>query len=271
MPELPEVETIRCGLEPLVVGHRIVGVALRNRALRWPVPEKLQEILNGQVIHAVERRAKYLMLRCQSGTLILHLGMSGSLRILPKQKNPTKHDHVDIVFSNGRCLRYNDPRRFGALLWTSSDPVQHELLKDLGPEPLTASLTGDYLYERSRRRIVSIKQFIMDSRIVSGVGNIYANEALFTAGIQPVKAAGRISRKRYQRLAAAIKKTLRTAIAAGGTTLRDFQDESGNPGYFQMKLKVYGRGGEPCLVCGRRIRHVRHGQRSTYYCPRCQH
>ena len=172
MPELPEVETIRCGLEPLVVGHRIVGVALRNRALRWPVPEKLQEILNGQVIHAVERRAKYLMLRCQSGTLILHLGMSGSLRILPKQKNPTRHDHVDIVFSNGRCLRYNDPRRFGALLWTSSDPVQHELLKDLGPEPLTASLTGDYLYERSRRRIVSIKQFIMDSRIVSGVGNI---------------------------------------------------------------------------------------------------
>jgi formamidopyrimidine-DNA glycosylase len=234
------------------------------------VPDELPATLCGKVIRSVERRSKYLMLRCQTGTLILHLGMSGSLRIVPVTQSPCKHDHVDIVFADGRCLRYTDPRRFGALLWSASDPLQHPLLASIGPEPLTASLSGDYLYDRSRGRRVSIKQFIMDGRIVCGVGNIYANEALFMAGIHPSLPAGRISRKRYQRLVAAIKKTLKTAIAAGGTTLRDFLDASGNPGYFQLELKVYGRDTEHCLVCGRSIRSIRYGQRSTFYCPRCQ-
>jgi formamidopyrimidine-DNA glycosylase len=196
--------------------------------------------------------------------------MSGSLRIVPAAQDPCKHDHIDIIFSNGRCLRYTDPRRFGALLWSADDPLQHPLLMDIGPEPLTTSFSGDYLYQRSRGRRVAIKQFIMDARIVCGVGNIYANEALFMSGIHPAQPAGRLSLKRYHRLAAAIKQTLRTAIAAGGTTLRDFQDESGNPGYFQMGLKVYGRGHEPCSICGRSIRYIRTGQRSTFFCPQCQ-
>jgi len=270
MPELPEVETIRCGLEPLVVGRKIVEVILRNRSLRWPVPAELPGIVRGQVVRSVERRAKYLMLRCQAGSIILHLGMTGRLRILPAATHPGKHDHADFIFENGTCLRFCDPRRFGALLWSATDPLQHPLLIESGPEPLSAAFTGDYLYERSRGRKISVKQFIMDHKVVSGVGNIYASESLFVAGINPLAAAGTISRARCRRLAAAIKKTLRKAIAAGGTTLRDFQGASGDPGYFQLKLKVYGRANEPCYVCGRRVRSQRSGQRSTFYCPQCQ-
>jgi formamidopyrimidine-DNA glycosylase len=270
MPELPEVETIRCGLEPHVVGRKISDVILRNRSLRWPVHAELAAMVRGRVIQSVERRAKYLLLRCDSGSIILHLGMSGRLRILPAGTAAGKHDHADIIFDSGACLRFCDPRRFGALLWTSTDPLRHPLLIASGPEPLSAVFSGDYLYEQSRRRKISIKQFIMDHKVVCGVGNIYASEALFLAGINPLTAAGKISRPRCRRLAAAIKKTLKSAIAAGGTTLRDFQGASGDPGYFQRRLRVYGRSGEPCYVCGRRVRSQRSGQRSTFYCPQCQ-
>jgi formamidopyrimidine-DNA glycosylase len=270
MPELPEVETIRCGLQPLVVGKRIDRVIVRTPKLRWPIPRNLSQILCGQVVRSVERRAKYLVFRFSNGSMIIHLGMSGRLRVISRAVDPGKHDHVDIVFHNGTCLRFCDPRRFGALLWSAADPLEHPLLFNSGPEPLTPGLNSIYLHERSRGRKVSVKQFIMDQRVVSGVGNIYANEALFMAGIHPLTPAGRISRKRYQRLASAIKKTLRKAIAAGGTTVRDFQDESGDPGYFQLQLKVYGRGGKPCFVCGHAIRCIRNGQRSTFYCPKCQ-
>jgi len=270
MPELPEVETIRCGLEPHVAGRKITDVIVRNRSLRWPVQSDLARMLRGQVIRSVERRAKYLVLRCESGSIILHLGMAGRLRILPVATDAGKHDHVDIILDNSTCLRFCDPRRFGALLWSAGDPLQHPLLCVCGPEPLSAAFTGDCLYERSRGRRISIKQFIMDHKVVSGVGNIYASEALFLAGIHPLAAAGTLSRQRCRRLAAAVKKTLQKAIAAGGTTLRDFLGATGDPGYFQLKLRVYGRSGEPCYVCGRKIRGTRSGQRSTFYCPQCQ-
>jgi len=270
MPELPEVETIRCGLAPLIVGKRIDRVIVRTPKLRWPIPADLSRTLCGQVIRSVERRAKYLVFRCHGGSMIIHLGMSGRLRVISGAVNPGKHDHVDIVFNNNTSLRFCDPRRFGALLWSAADPLQHPLLINSGPEPLTMEMSATYLYERSRGRRVSVKQFIMDHRVVSGVGNIYANEALFAARINPLTPAGRISRERYQRLASAIKKTLRKAIAAGGTTVRDFQNESGDPGFFQLKLKVYGRGSAPCFECGHAIRCIRKGQRSTFYCPQCQ-
>jgi len=270
MPELPEVETIRCGLERLVAGQKIADVILRNRGLRWPVHAELAGMVRGQIIQRVERRAKYLVLRCERGSIILHLGMSGRLRILPAETSPGKHDHVDIIFDSGTCLRFCDPRRFGALLWSAGDPLQHPLLLVCGPEPLSAAFTGSYLYERSRGRRISVKQFIMDHKVVCGVGNIYASEALFLAGINPLTAAGKLSPVRCRLLAAAIKKTLKKAIAAGGTTLRDFQNASGDPGYFQLKLKVYGRANEPCYICGSRVRSQRSGQRSTFYCPRCQ-
>ena len=270
MPELPEVETIRCGLEPLVVGKRIDRVIVRTPKLRWPIPADLAQTLCGQVIRSVERRAKYLVFRCHSGSMLIHLGMSGRLRIISGPADPGKHDHVDIVFNNNTSLRFCDPRRFGALLWIEADPLAHPLLINSGPEPLTKEMNAAYLYERSRGRKISVKQFIMDHRVVSGVGNIYANEALFMSRIHPLTPAGRISRERYQRLTSAIKKTLRKAIAAGGTTVRDFQDESGDAGFFQLKLKVYGRRGDACFVCGHVIRCIRNGQRSTFYCPQCQ-
>lgn len=270
MPELPEVETTRRGIEPHLLGQRITGVVVRNRQLRWPVPAGLQKTVAGQQVHAVERRAKYLLLKMDRGTLILHLGMSGSLRLLPIGTAAEKHDHVDIVFSNGQLLRLRDPRRFGALLWTSGDPAQHRLLQHLGPEPLGASFDDDYLYHRSRKRKQAIKSFVMDSRIVVGVGNIYASEALFLAGIHPTTAAGRISKPRYVRLTQQIRAVLQAAITQGGTTLRDFTSIDGKPGYFAQSLHVYGREGEPCTQCGNSIRQIQQGQRSTWYCPRCQ-
>lgn len=270
MPELPEVETTLRGIEPHVAGRIVRKVIVRQPRLRWHVPSILSRALEGQRIDSVERRAKYLLFHTAAGTAILHLGMSGSLRIVPTAGTAEKHDHVDIVLDSGKVLRLRDPRRFGCLLWTRHDPLKHKLLKQLGPEPLSDSFDGDDLFAKSRGRRGPIKTFIMDSRIVVGVGNIYANEALFIAGIHPGRASGRISRERYRRLAAAIKQVLSEAIEEGGTTLRDFVRENGQPGYFRIKLRVYERGGQPCPVCRHSIKRVVLGQRATYFCSRCQ-
>jgi formamidopyrimidine-DNA glycosylase len=270
MPELPEVETTRRGIEPLVAGKKISGVTLRNAGLRWPVPDDLPDLLPGQKILAVDRRAKYLLFRMNRGTLVIHLGMTGHLRVISSGAVPRKHDHVEIHFEDQTSLCYNDSRRFGAIFWTGSDPVQHERLRDLGPEPLNGEFTPAYLYERSRGRSVAVKPFLMDAQVVVGVGNIYANEALFRAGIAPQKPAGKVSRQSCERLVPAIRDILRAAIAAGGTTIRDFADSEGRPGYFKQELCVYGRAGMPCVNCHEPIRQMRLGQRSTYFCPKCQ-
>jgi formamidopyrimidine-DNA glycosylase len=270
MPELPEVETTRRGVAPHLTGHAVADVIVRHPRLRWPVPRGLAGKLRGHTINAVERRAKYLLLRFDHGTLILHLGMSGSLRLLEAATPAGKHDHFDLVLDSGRALRLTDPRRFGAVLWTRDDPQQHELLRDLGPEPLGGEFTADYLYAGTRKRKAAIKLVIMDSKMVVGVGNIYASEALFRAGIHPSRAAGSLSRERCARLATAIKEVLNAAIEQGGTTLRDFTGGDGKPGYFAQELRVYGRAGEPCVTCGTLVKSTRHGQRATYYCPRCQ-
>jgi formamidopyrimidine-DNA glycosylase len=270
MPELPEVETTRRGIEPFVTDRTVNRVIVRQRRLRWPVPDDLEAVLPGQIVSRVDRRAKYLLLRVQHGTLLLHLGMSGKLRVLTQRLAAQKHDHVDIEFSNGHVLRFTDPRRFGALLWTAEPPERHSLLNHLGPEPLSEDFSTAYLFALSRGRRTAIKSFIMDSRNVVGVGNIYANEALFHAGIRPQRAAGNISVRRYELLVTAIKQVLIYAIEQGGTTLRDFVDSHGNPGYFQQKLQVYGREGELCQRCGLGIRVQRLGQRSTFFCAGCQ-
>ena len=270
MPELPEVETTRRGLEPHLLQQRITKVVVRNRKLRWPVPARLATVLDQQIIRAVLRRGKYLLLHFDHGCMILHLGMSGSLRILPIDSGAQKHDHVEWQLGNGQCLRLRDPRRFGAVLWTRHDPLKHRLLTRLGPEPLLNEFDGEYLFKRSRGRKQVIKSFIMDSKIVVGIGNIYASEALFMAGIHPLRAAGRISLKRHQRLSAAIRDVLTAAIRQGGTTLRDFTDSDGSPGYFKQQLKVYARANQACPNCARPIRQQTIAQRTSYYCPRCQ-
>ena len=270
MPELPEVETARRGIEPHLLGRRVRDVTVRERRLRWPIPAALLRELPGQRIEAVTRRGKYLLLKSKAGTAILHLGMSGSLRVLPADTPPQKHDHVDLLMDNGKVLRLRDPRRFGTLLWTRADPTRHALLKDLGPEPLDAAFDGDYLFERSRGRRLAVKLFIMNSRVVVGVGNIYASESLHLAGIRPERAAGRVTLAEYRALAKGIKKVLAASIKAGGTTLRDFMREDGEPGYFLQRLRVYGREGEKCYRCGGTIVAKVTGQRSTYYCPDCQ-
>lgn len=270
MPELPEVETTRRGIAPHTQDHCIDKVVVRQPKLRWPVPRGLTQKLAGRRIESVSRRAKYLLLGFDNGTLILHLGMSGSLRIVTATEAAGKHDHVDIVLDNGRALRLTDPRRFGAVLWTRETPDSHELLASLGPEPLSDAFDGDYLFQRSRGRKNSIKQFIMDGKIVVGVGNIYASESLYLAGINPKRVAGKVSRERYLKLAEAIKQVLAAAIEQGGTTLRDFVGGDGKPGYFAQKLNVYGKEGEPCPACDTAIKQLVLGQRSTYYCPRCQ-
>ncbi len=269
MPELPEVETTRRGIAPHLLGQTIERVVVRDRRLRWPIPEDLDVRLSGQRIEAVERRAKYLLIRVQSGTLIAHLGMSGSLRLVPAELPAAKHEHVDILLGSGQALRYTDPRRFGALLW-SQLPLEHPLLASLGPEPLDEGFDGRRLYELSRGRSMAVKPFIMDNAVVVGVGNIYASEALFAAGIDPRRPAGGISRARYERLAAEIRRILAMAIERGGTTLRDFVGGDGKPGYFQQELFVYGRGGAFCKQCGSTLREVRLGQRASVYCGRCQ-
>jgi len=271
MPELPEVETTRRGIEPFVLGRAVEAVAVRQRQLRWPVPEDLPDRLRGKAILRLARRGKYLLFVVEGGALLAHLGMSGSLRIVLGDEPLKKHDHVDIVFAGGACLRYHDPRRFGCLLWVPGDPLAHPLLAELGPEPFDAGFTGEYLHAAAQGRATAVKTFIMDSHLVVGVGNIYANEALFRAGIDPRRAAGRIGAGRYAELARLIREVLQQAIAQGGTTLRDFVNASGKPGYFQQTLAVYGREGLPCVLCGGPIRSVRLGQRSTFYCPRCQH
>ena len=278
VPELPEVETTRRGIEPHIVGRRITAVVIRDARLRWPVPPQLPETLVDTCFTRARRRAKYLLLDSAAtdrnpqskggGTLMIHLGMSGSLRIVAQSEPPTFHDHIDIVLDDGRCLRYHDPRRFGSFHWLTSD--RHPLLDHLGPEPLDGEFSGDYLYARSRGRKTSVKQFLMDGRIVVGVGNIYANEALFLAGVRPTRPAGRIALARYQRIAEEVQAILAGAIEQGGTTLRDFVGGDGKPGYFAQRLRVYGRAGLPCRECNTVLSEVRQNNRSTVFCPSCQ-
>jgi formamidopyrimidine-DNA glycosylase len=271
MPELPEVETTRRGVAPWIEGVRVTGVEVRQPMLRWPVPRSLARELPGRDLLHAERRAKYLLFRAAGDrTLMLHLGMSGSLRVLQATAPPGLHDHLDITLATGRVLRFHDPRRFGSADWVVGDPLQHPLLRELGPEPLGPAFNPDYLAAASRGRRIAIKQFIMNGRIVVGVGNIYASEALFRAGIHPARAAGRISPQRLADLVAAIREVLEAAIRQGGTTLRDFAWGDGQRGYFRPELAAYDRAGEPCLRCGGTIRAVVQGQRSTYYCPGCQ-
>lgn len=269
MPELPEVETTRRGLLPLET-QLVTSVVVRNSALRWPVTPNLSAILSGQHFLQIARCAKYLLVRCEQGTLLIHLGMSGRLCLLPDNQPAEKHDHVDVLFASGQVLRLRDPRRFGAVLWISGDPLQHPLLASLGLEPLESQFDGTYLYRETRSRSAAIKTVIMDAHLVVGVGNIYASESLFRAGINPKTPANRIGVARYQRLAEEIKTTLAAAIEAGGSSLRDFFGADGNPGYFQQEYFVYGRTGQLCKVCGAVISTIRQGQRSTFYCPQCQ-
>jgi formamidopyrimidine-DNA glycosylase len=269
MPELPEVETSRRGIEPHLVGQRIVDVAIRERRLRWPVSEDVDRHLQDQTITSVQRRAKYLLINTTGGTAILHLGMSGHVSIVPHDTPAGIHDHVDIALASGHALRLRDPRRFGSLHY-SEDPATHWLLKDLGPEPLGDEFGGEYLWRRSRGRRVAVKQFIMTANVVVGVGNIYASESLFLAGINPKRAAGRVALARYEALAGSIREVLKRAIRAGGTTLRDYYGGFGEAGWFQQELDVYGREHEPCHRCDRPVSAIVQGQRATYYCKHCQ-
>jgi formamidopyrimidine-DNA glycosylase len=270
VPELPEVETTLRGIAPFVTHTPIQQLIVREARLRWPIPEDLPQKLEGATIGEPWRRGKYLLLPIEkTGTLIIHLGMSGSLRIVDPGLAPRKHDHVDLVLSSGRAMRYHDPRRFGCILFAKI-PEQHSLLRDLGPEPFDAVFDGRYLYQEAGQRKTSVKTFIMDSHTVVGVGNIYASESLFAAGISPTRVAGKISLARYERLAETIRMVLSASIAQGGTTLRDFVNATGNPGYFRQTLNVYEREGQPCRICETPIRMARQAQRATYWCPRCQ-
>ena len=270
MPELPEVETTCRGISPHINNNIITDVIVRNRNLRWPIPTGLKTKLKDQKIISVTRRAKYLLVKTEVGTLIIHLGMSGSLRILPKAAAVEKHDHFEIQFKSGICLRLKDPRRFGSVLWTKKDPLKHKLLINLGPEPLDEEFNATLLFDKSRKRKTTIKQFIMDAKIVVGVGNIYASEALFLSSIHPKRLAGKLSKAQSLSLTKAIKKILKQAIKQGGTTLKDFTSSDGKPGYFSQKLKVYNRAEESCLTCKKPIKQITLGQRSTFYCPNCQ-
>lgn len=278
MPELPEVETTRRSIAPHIVGRSITQVIIRNAQLRWPIPENLEDALIGLTIQAITRRAKYLLVDCGSGTLIIHLGMSGSLRVLLLQTDdaesshsPQKHDHFDLVLNNKSILRYRDPRRFGAILWCTNDISRFSLLAKLGVEPFSPMFDGKYLYEKTRDRNTSIKDVLMNSHIIAGVGNIYANEALFHANIHPKTPAKRVGMVRCENLVQAVKETLQLAIKAGGSTLRDFVNGDGQPGYFQQQYWVYGRRGESCKKCTTVIKQIKQNQRSSFYCPVCQH
>jgi formamidopyrimidine-DNA glycosylase len=270
MPELPEIETILRGLEPLLPGQKITSAVIRQPHLRWPIPTNLSAILSGRVIRALRRRAKYLLIECDGGTLILHLGMSGSLRYLHRNAPAEKHDHFDLLLANGMMVRLHDPRRFGAILWQTGEAARHPLLAQLGPEPLEEGFDANYLYRATRKRSAVIKQVIMDSHVVAGIGNIYANEALFRAGIRPQLMAGKLSLARCGRLVQSIRETLAEAIAQGGSSFRDFVDSRGNPGHSQQHHWVYARAGQPCRACGTTIKQIHQGQRSSFYCPSCQ-
>jgi formamidopyrimidine-DNA glycosylase len=269
VPELPEVETTLRGIQPHVMGRPITAVTVRQRMLRYPLPEQLERLVVGHPLHSIRRRGKYLLFGLGEGTLIVHLGMSGSLRILSGATAPGVHDHVDIAFGDA-VLRYRDPRRFGLMLWAVGDPANHPLLASLGIEPLDATFDGAWLYRATRGRATPIKLFLMDSHRIVGVGNIYASESLFRAAIHPATPASRLGPQRCARLAKAIQETLTEAIAAGGSTLRDFVGGDGRPGYFQQQYFVYGRDGEPCRLCGTPVRKTIIGQRATFHCPRCQ-
>ncbi|MGD8378276.1 MAG: bifunctional DNA-formamidopyrimidine glycosylase/DNA-(apurinic or apyrimidinic site) lyase [Gammaproteobacteria bacterium] len=270
MPELPEVETTRRGIAPHLEGRRITRVVVREPRLRWPVRDDLHRLLRRRTLCGVDRRAKYLLFRFAHGTLLLHLGMSGSLRVVDADTPAAPHDHLDLEFEHGRSLRFTDPRRFGSVLWTDDEPGRHPLLRELGPEPLEGGFDGDWLYRHARGRRVSVKPFLMDGRIVVGVGNIYASESLHLAGIHPRRPAGRIALPRYERLARVVGEVLSRAIREGGTTLRDFTGGDGRPGYFRQHLRVYDRAGEPCERCDTPIRMEVLGQRASYFCPACQ-
>lgn len=270
MPELPEVETTRRGIAPHVVGRRIESITVHQPRLRWPVPASLNRELPGRRFESIDRRAKYLLLKAGDGHLMVHLGMSGRMRVMSADTPAGKHDHLDIRLDDSRMLRFHDPRRFGSVLWLNGDPKEHPLLRHLGPEPLDSTFDGAYLYARSRGRKAPVKVFIMDSRNVVGVGNIYASEALYQAGIHPVRAAGRIAHARYGRLAQAIKAVLQDAIRQGGTTLRDYVGADGGSGYFQLRLQVYDRAGEPCRRCNTTVKKRIIGQRASFFCPACQ-
>lgn len=270
MPELPEVETTRRGIEPLVVNKKVTRVLIHNAALRWPVPGDLVGLLPGQQVRSVGRRSKYLLFNFTRGTLIVHLGMTGHLRLTPCDVERRKHDHVEIVFTDGTAMRYNDSRRFGSMLWSAADPLLHQRLAGLGPEPFSPGFNAAYLHRLSRGRKVAVKPFLMDARVVVGVGNIYASEALFRAGIAPTCQAGKVRKAAFERLVKSVREILTAAIAAGGTTFRDFSDSQGRPGYFRQELCVYGRTGELCTVCSTPIKQIRLGQRSTFFCPGCQ-
>ncbi len=271
MPELPEVETTRRGLEPHVTGRRIESLNVRERRLRWRVAPTLPGLVTGQTVEAAGRRAKYLLLRLTHGTLLWHLGMSGSLRVVPSGLPPATHDHIDLVLDSGQAVRFNDPRRFGSLHYVSGDPEAHPLLCRLAPEPFDEAFDADYLWRVTRGRRAAIKLLLLNSRLVTGVGNIYASEVLFQAGVRPKRQARNISRAEAQRLVVAVRQVLGDAIRAGGTTLRDYINPEGRPGYFRQRLFVYERGGEACRRCSTPVRHFTQGQRSTYYCPTCQH
>jgi formamidopyrimidine-DNA glycosylase len=271
MPELPEVETTRLGLTPHLCGVKVQSVVVRHRRLRWPVPDELVERLSGQTVINLLRRGKYLLIAFQGGHLMIHLGMSGSLCIVSSGLPPGKHDHIDFILEGGKVLRFNDPRRFGSVLWVEGDPALHPRLKTLGPEPFGEDFTGHYLHGLASGRHLPVKTLLMDSKVVVGVGNIYANESLFQSGIHPLRKTDRISIKRYEGLAQAVKSILRSAIDQGGTTLRNFVGGDGKPGYFKQQLQVYGRAGLPCRQCGSPLRESRLNHRSTVYCVACQH
>jgi formamidopyrimidine-DNA glycosylase len=270
MPELPEVETTRRGIASALIGRRVTDVIVRDRRLRWPIAAHLEAAIMHQTVRRIERRAKYILIVFDTGTLILHLGMSGSLRIVAGDLPPKVHDHWDVHVDSGQALRFHDPRRFGSAHWTEHDPLEHKLLSKLAPEPLSEEFDAEHLFRATRKRTVAIKQLIMNSHVVVGVGNIYASEALFRAGISPRRAARRITWAQASALIRAIKDVLAEAIEIGGTTLRDYVNAEGVPGYFRQKLFVYERGGQPCRVCKTPVKQFVQGSRSTYWCAICQ-
>ena len=269
MPELPEVEVTCAGITAHISGNTITRSVAHSADLRWPISPELTTVLPGQTVQSVQRRGKYLLLHCHVGSLLIHLGMTGYLKIVSAATTREKHDHFDLDFHDGKVLRLNDVRRFGAVIWTGSEPQTHELLAELGPEPLTEAFDGSYLFHKSRGRKLAVKQFLMDQKVVAGIGNIYANEALFHAGIHPTTAAGSLAENRMRQLAAAIKAVLIASINVGGTML-DFRDGTEKTGYFHQELAVYRRAGEPCTVCATPVQFEKLGQRSIYFCTQCQ-